>query len=215
MAIVYDYKIGAGGSAVPFTSGITHLVSALTASTSYDFYVRARDTVTGLASSWVGPVTEATEAAGPPSAWEAPVPSGWAEDPSDKSREGTSSTFAGVIHIVAPKFNDVGDWVEMEVIEDGTGYLGKYVLTDSLGKEVTLNNTGGIVSTDEPDQYPPGWVEGDVIKIERTGATQFTRYINGAGGVVINQALTGEVELVWETQTVSGVKSANPVHNIT
>jgi hypothetical protein len=62
MAIVKDYKIEAGGSAVPFTSGSTHLVGGLTPSTSYNFYVRNRDTVSGLSSSWIGPETESTEA---------------------------------------------------------------------------------------------------------------------------------------------------------
>jgi hypothetical protein len=62
MAIVKQYKIESGGTAVTFTSGDTHLVTGLTPSTEYDFYVRNHDDVSLLSSAWIGPETETTDA---------------------------------------------------------------------------------------------------------------------------------------------------------
>jgi hypothetical protein len=64
MSIVYEYKIGSGGSPVSAGSAPPKLVTGLTPSTSYDFYLRAKNTVTGLVSAWVGPRTASTLAGG-------------------------------------------------------------------------------------------------------------------------------------------------------
>ena len=196
---------------VPLGNVLTYNHTSLDDGTTYYARVRAKDAA-GNASAYSSSVN-ATTIETPTGNWEAPVPTNWSEGV-DFSRTATASSFAGVTHTVLPKFNNVGDYIEMQCIDDGGGYLGSYRLADSLAKVATLVNTGAINSTDEPAQFPAGWAEGDVVKIEKTGATQFTRYINGAGAVVINQALTGEVELTWETQTVSPTKHANPVTNI-
>jgi hypothetical protein len=193
---------------------LTYTSTGLDPSTQYFARVRAHDAIPN--NSAYSTETDATTDAPPvPSLWET-IGANWTEDPGDKSITATSSSFAGVTHTVLPKFNDIGDRIDMECLADGgnAGSIGSYVLTDSLAKTATLIATGSINSTDEPVQFPAPWTVGDVVRLEKTGATQFTRYINGADPVVITQALTGEVELTWQSQTVTGASGANPVSNI-
>jgi hypothetical protein len=216
----YDLEVATNAG---FTTGlVTHNLgnvtsfpaTALTGSTTYYARVRAHDAVPN--NSAYSSSVNATTNTPTTSKWQTPPPTDWVLN-GDYSREATAATFASATNIVAPRIAAIGDYIEVKVVSIGGsgGGVGGWFAEDSLGKLITISSSGVMSSTDVGDQYlTTGWTVGDTLRIEKTGATQLTITKVGVEFQVMNQIMTGNVEIRWGGLTATGVKLANPVTNI-
>jgi hypothetical protein len=203
-----------GGPNVDIDAGnvLTEPIPGVTLGKTYGLRVAAYDNAVPPNQSAFSAEVEVVVPASATSLWEPPVPTNWAEDAVTKNRSGTADTFAPENHYVLPKFNDVGDYVEVEAISNAA--VVAYVLDDGA-KTATLLPSGQVNSTDNPPDFLASWGDGDVVRFTKTGATSYKFQVNGGADQNITQALTGEVELFAGAQTQTTVELANPVSNIT
>jgi hypothetical protein len=204
-----------GGPNVDIDAGnvLTEPIPGVTLGKTYGLRVAAYDNAVPPNQSAFSAEVEVVVPASATSLWEPPVPTNWAEDAVTKNRSGTADSFASVTHVVLPKFNDVGDYLEMQAIS-GAANIAWMTLSDGA-KTATIDPGGNVASTDNATQFLAGYTNGNVVRFTKTGATSYKYQVDGGADQVITQALTGEVELSVTINTTLAAELANPVSNIT
>jgi len=205
-----DEIINAGlGMEVPDSGGVlSYLKTGLEADTEYTVEIRAVDHW-GNVSDWSNPVIYTTPVISLP--WTDYLQTGWVLN-GDYSLEATGNDASPYAAEVVPQFTNVGDYLEFESIAGDASFHIR--LTDSLGNFIYTYSNSQIDNQAGFLQFAVAYADGDIIRLEKTGATQFTIKVNGAGATVISQALTGTVVAQCESQTVIGNKFAPPLTNI-
>lgn len=186
---------------------LTYQYTGLTASTSYNFEVRAYDAAGNhsVASNLIAAMTNA------PIPWSSYAAANWVLNP-DNSLEATATSFAGYNPVVVPQYVSIGQYIEFQTATSG-GFV-QIQLLDGSGDSITCDPNGTISSSGNPAQFLTPWPDGAVMRLTKISATQFSYSINGGGTTTINQTFSGTVTARGNILTVDDIKVLSPVTNI-